>query len=85
MVYCCSNCDEELPDSIGAGDKCPHCGIYLEYEENQDGSVTTDSGERLSQSEYSKRRGKGGVIGGIVGGIVVGLLCLLRVARAFTR
>ncbi len=38
MVWSCTNCRKELPASVGAGDNCPHCHAYLNYEEQQDGS-----------------------------------------------
>lgn len=37
-VSVCSNCDGEVPASIGAGDCCPHCGVRFDYEEKSDGS-----------------------------------------------
>lgn len=36
----CDECGKDVPASIGAGDHCPHCGIYFEYEEDEDGTVT---------------------------------------------
>ena len=33
----CSNCDAPIPASIGAGDKCPSCGVFFEYEEDEYG------------------------------------------------
>ena len=39
-VFFCTKCNGELPDSIGAGDDCPHCGAYLAFEEGADGNRT---------------------------------------------
>ncbi len=46
-VGVCSNCNEEVSDEFGAGDHCPHCGVYFEYEEDEYGhktEVAPDSG-----------------------------------------
>jgi len=29
----CENCKKALPSSITAGDNCPYCGVYFEYED----------------------------------------------------
>jgi hypothetical protein len=33
MEAACSNCNGALPSSITAGDRCPHCKVYLAYDE----------------------------------------------------
>jgi hypothetical protein len=43
----CSNCNKEVSDEYGAGDNCPHCGVFFEYEEDEHGNkteVATNSG-----------------------------------------
>ncbi|PQO40695.1 hypothetical protein [Blastopirellula marina] len=40
LAYFCTNCDHELSASIGVGDHCPHCNVLLEYEEDENGTVT---------------------------------------------
>lgn len=66
--YYCTNCKKPLPDSIKAGDRCPHCKAYLEYEENADGSKS------YSPRYYTRmvRLVFWGlvVVGGIIGGII---------------
>jgi hypothetical protein len=39
-VGVCSNCNKEVSDEFGAGDNCPHCGIFFEYEEDEHGNKT---------------------------------------------
>ena len=39
-VWACSNCNKELPDSVKAGDRCPHCRAYLSWMEGKDGTKT---------------------------------------------
>lgn len=36
--YRCSKCNKELPADIKAGDNCPHCGAYLGYKVEADGT-----------------------------------------------
>jgi len=36
----CMKCKKEVPSTAKAGDKCPHCGVYWNYEQNKDGSKT---------------------------------------------
>ena len=36
-VFTCSKCGKVLPDDVGAGDRCPYCGVYFQYEEGADG------------------------------------------------
>ena len=66
--YYCTNCNKPLADHIKAGDRCPHCSAYLEYEENADGSKS------YSPRYYTRmaRLVFWGlvVVGGIVGGII---------------
>ena len=40
VVYVCSGCNRDVPASLGAGESCPHCGVYFEYSEEMDGSKT---------------------------------------------
>lgn len=51
--YRCSNCNKQVPDSIGAGGNCPHCGVYFEYTQSPSGQKQYASGSGSS----SKRSG----------------------------
>jgi predicted RNA-binding Zn-ribbon protein involved in translation (DUF1610 family) len=33
QVGVCSSCNKEVPDSVTAGDKCPHCGVFFSKDE----------------------------------------------------
>lgn len=35
--YRCSKCNKVVPDNIGAGGHCPHCGVYFEYTQSPTG------------------------------------------------
>lgn len=37
-VFYCTECMTEVPEQIGAGDKCPHCGAFFKSATNADGS-----------------------------------------------
>lgn len=37
MYKYCEKCQKELPDSIGAGDHCPYCGVFFDFERTLDG------------------------------------------------
>lgn len=49
MTAVCENCKRAVPDSVKAGDHCPHCGIFFEYEENADGSRTYAPGQEVGK------------------------------------
>lgn len=34
----CGSCNKVVPASVRAGDRCPHCGVFFQYEETADGS-----------------------------------------------
>ncbi len=36
-VWSCSQCNRELPETIKAGDNCPHCGVYLRWKDGENG------------------------------------------------
>lgn len=42
LVYQCTNCNKEIPDNLGAGDHCPHCGAFFQYEEDEFGRKTKE-------------------------------------------
>jgi DNA-directed RNA polymerase subunit RPC12/RpoP len=46
VVYTCSNCTGNVPEHIGAGENCPHCGVRFDYVEEPNGERTyaDDSG-----------------------------------------
>lgn len=54
MVATCSNCKKVVPENIGAGDNCPHCGTYFQYEQGVNG-----------ERKYAKW-GKRGAVGLVV-------------------
>jgi hypothetical protein len=49
LVAICEGCKRTIPDSIKAGDHCPHCGTYFEYEVNADGSRTYAPGHEAGK------------------------------------
>ena len=40
LVFYCTRCKEEVPEQVGAGANCPHCGAYFGSATNADGSET---------------------------------------------
>ncbi len=40
MVFYCTKCMKEVPEQLGAGSECPHCGAFFESATNADGSET---------------------------------------------
>ncbi len=42
--YICSSCNRDVPANLGAGERCPHCGVFFEYSEEMDGSKTYAKG-----------------------------------------
>ena len=40
LVFYCTKCMKEVPEQLGAGSKCPHCGAFFESATNADGSET---------------------------------------------
>ena len=65
-----SGCGKQLPSDIKAGDDCPHCGMYIAFKENADGTRT-----------YAGIKGLRGVLGGMtifaVIGAVIGVILKL--------
>ncbi len=43
LQYYCTGCYGDLSSSIGVGDHCPHCGIMIQYEEDENGNVVKGS------------------------------------------
>ncbi|MBA2113719.1 hypothetical protein [Bremerella alba] len=41
IQYYCTGCDGALSSSIGVGDHCSHCGVMIEYEEDEYGNVVS--------------------------------------------
>ncbi len=33
MVKYCKSCGQVVPNDLTAGDHCPHCGVYIAYDE----------------------------------------------------
>lgn len=75
--YICTVCEKEVPSHIGAGDHCPHCNAFFEYEEGA-------NGER-DYAPISKRINVRGVRG--IGKLVVFVLIVLGglISRLFGR
>jgi hypothetical protein len=61
----CSNCGHKLPNTVKAGDSCPNCGAYLQYEK-------TDQGPPIQVSSTFR------TLGAPVG--LASLLCVIAVA-----
>lgn len=40
LVFYCTRCKKEVPEQVGAGANCPHCGAYFGSATNADGSET---------------------------------------------
>ena len=58
----CSNCGKEVSAEYGAGDNCPHCGVFFEYEEDRFGNTKhapDSSGSGSSNSQFSGRGMRG--------------------------
>ncbi|PQO42622.1 SHD1 domain-containing protein [Blastopirellula marina] len=70
MVYHCTKCNKQVPEDIGAGDHCPHCGAFFEYAENPNGSKTYASGYDSSTSASSFSRVRIPRIGKAIGGVL---------------
>lgn len=70
MVYHCTKCKKEVPEDIGAGDYCPHCGAFFEYAENEFGGKTYASGYDSSSSASSFSRVRIPRIGKAIGGVL---------------
>jgi hypothetical protein len=71
--YRCSKCNGVVPDSVGAGGNCPHCGVYFEYSQSPTGQKTYASGSSSDSSGSSSYRIKGRAIRGII--FLVILVC----------
>lgn len=65
MVYQCTKCRREVPSTVHAGDHCPHCGAYFQYEETAGGGRT-----------YAKWGARGSI--GVVIALVIGLFSWLK-------
>jgi len=59
----CSNCNKEVPDSVTAGDKCPHCGVFFSKDETNGKTASGGGGWTLTG------RGWGKLIGLLVAGL----------------
>lgn len=70
-VGICGECNKEVPAHLGAGDHCPHCGVYWDYEEDEHGNAIDKDGKKLGW--WTK-------IGG--GGIVFIILVIVRIVYA---
>ncbi|HBH54661.1 MAG TPA: hypothetical protein DDY91_22480 [Planctomycetaceae bacterium] len=33
QVKLCGKCNRELPSNLTAGDKCPHCGVFFNFDD----------------------------------------------------
>jgi hypothetical protein len=61
----CSQCQKTIPSNLGAGDKCPHCGVFFSSEEDA-------SGRTIKRAPIGKYFAFGGGIPGLA--ILIGLL-----------
>ena len=82
-----SGCNRTVPAQYGAGDKCPHCGIFFEYEEGPDGRTKqataaqrTANGSSWSSGGSSRIRVRG--LGKL---IVVGAMLLCSLFAGFVK
>jgi predicted RNA-binding Zn-ribbon protein involved in translation (DUF1610 family) len=53
QIKICTGCNKEIAASVGAGDHCPHCGVYLTYDE------TTGKRASIFGGNWSFRGGRG--------------------------
>ena len=67
----CGKCKREVPAHLGAGDRCPHCGVVWDYEETADGRKIDASGREVS----------GGWMGGAAGAVAIFVCVLFALAR----
>ncbi len=73
----CTKCNKEIPDHIGAGDNCPHCGIYFAEETDRFGNTT-----KKAPIPWIGKGGiwSGAMLGGLIGGIVGVIKWLMKKA-----
>jgi hypothetical protein len=60
----CKQCGKTVPNNLGAGDKCPHCGVFFSFEEDTSGKI-------IKRAPVGKYVAYGGGIPGIA--ILIGL------------
>ncbi|MFM8223263.1 MAG: hypothetical protein ACKOJF_30515 [Planctomycetaceae bacterium] len=53
-VGVCSNCNKEVPDSVTAGDKCPHCGVFFSKDETNGKTASGGGGWHLTARGWGK-------------------------------
>lgn len=59
-VGLCSNCNKEVSDDFGAGDNCPHCGVFFAYEEDESGQkIKTANSPQEDRSRITGRSIRG--------------------------
>jgi hypothetical protein len=76
-VGMCSNCKKDVPAHIGAGDRCPHCGITFTFEEKADGTYVDAHGSEVSKWWVN--------VGGWGGAIFVIFILISIAVRVFGR
>lgn len=42
-VLICMRCNNELPPGVGAGSSCPHCGVYIAKEFDENGNLSKEA------------------------------------------
>jgi hypothetical protein len=67
----CGKCKREVPSHLGAGDRCPHCGVVWDFEETADGRKIDAGGREVS----------GGWMGGAAGAVAAFVAVLFFLAR----
>lgn len=73
-VAVCGSCNKEVPSHLGAGDRCPHCRVKWDYEEDASGNLRDRHGNAVSP--WVKWSGG-------AGSIVAIILIVLRVFSYF--
>lgn len=46
LVFYCTECMTEVPETLGAGSNCPHCGAYFKSATNVDGTESQALNQR---------------------------------------
>jgi hypothetical protein len=73
-VGVCSNCDKEVSDEYGAGDHCPHCGVFFEYQEDEYGQKTMAPNNASNRSGSNDFRITGRGVRGLIKLAIFGVL-----------
>lgn len=84
--YVCSGCNGKLTEETGAGDNCPHCGVFISEAIRPDGkheiAINPNRKKQSSQSNRSRTRVSGRGIRALVR---IGLFVVLGVGGLFAK